>query len=234
MQLLQIQHLTRLQRLQLHSLNGCDVLPAALTSLRVGACNALALLPLQQLQQLHIDADASELLLMLLATHMQQLQEVQLTCRGTWLTLVGLKHLSMLPITKLHVLCELPHNLLPWLGRCSHLIDLSLQLLEVDSTTQHELAVQLEQLTSLHVLSLAVHAPTQPGLYDIAAVAVGAAWAAAMEAEAWRPVAAADMLVGAVLGLPQLRSLQLQGVVLSVEQQLQLAGVRQLTMLKVQ
>jgi hypothetical protein len=54
-----------------------------------------------------------------------------------------------------------------------------------------------------------------------------------MKLEAWRPVAAVDMLVGAVLGLPQLRSLQLQGVVLSVGQQLQLAGVRQLSMLKV-
>jgi hypothetical protein len=234
MQPLQIQHLTRLQRLQLHCLNGSDVLPAGLTSLRVGACNALALLPLRQLQQLCIEADASELLLMLLATRMPQLQEVQLTCRGTWLTPVGLKHLSMLPLKKLHVLCELPHNLLPWLGCCSHLTDLSLQLLDVDSTTQQELAVQLVQLTALEALSLAVHAPTHPGLYDIAAVAVGAAWAAAMEAEAWKPVAAADMLVGTVLGRPQLRDLQLQGLVFTAEQKLQLADVRQLTMLKLQ
>jgi hypothetical protein len=55
-----------------------------------------------------------------------------------------------------------------------------------------------------------------------------------MEAEAWQLVAAVHVLVGAVLGLPQLRSLQLQGLVLTAEQQGPLAEARQLTMLKVQ
>ena len=63
---------------------------------------------------------------------------------------------------------------------------------------------------------------------------MGVTWAAAMEAEAWQLVAAVYVLVGAVLGLPQLRSLQLQGLVLTAEQQGQLAEARQLTMLTVQ
>jgi hypothetical protein len=230
---LQLQHLSKLQQLQLHSLNGCDVLPAQLRALQVGSCNAMALLQLLQLQQLHIESDVPELLLMMLAKHMQQLQDFRLTCRGTWLTPGSLSHLCALPLTHLSVTRETPHELLPLLGGCRQLQQLALHLQAVEPSTQQVLAAQLLQMTGLWSLSLSMQPPREPDLYDIAAVAVGIPEAAAMEVEASVPVLATKGLCDAVLGLQQLRSLRLHGVQLSGEQHVQLAAASQLTVLTV-
>jgi hypothetical protein len=230
---LQLQHLSKLQRLQLHGLNGCDVLPAQLQTLQVGPCNALALLQMKQLRQLRIESDVPELLLMMLAKHMQQLQEFQLTCRGTWLTTSSLSHLCALPLTRLRVTCEMPHELLPLLGGCRQLQHLALHLQAVEASTQQVLAAQLLQMTGLVSLCLSMQPPREPDLYDIAAVAVGIPEAAAMQVEASVPVLATKGLCDAVLGLQQLHSLRLHGVQLSGEQHVQLAAASQLTVLTV-
>lgn len=232
-QQLQLQHLTKLQQLQLCSLNGCDVLPEQLHTLVVGSCNPLAVLQLRQLQHLRVQADVPELLLFMLARRMHQFQDFQLACRGVWLTPSSMSHLRCLPLTHLNITCEMPRELLPMLGSCHQLQHLSLRLHADEAATQQVLSAQLLKLTALQSLSLSMHHSEELGLCDIMAVAVGIPHAAAMEGEVAEPVQATDSLCAAVLSLQDFRSLQLHGVGLSTKQQAQLAAATQLTVLQV-
>lgn len=230
---LHLQHLTQLQRLQLHSLDACYRLPEGLAVLHVGSCSAHAAVHLKQLHELRVDEDASELLLMLLETlRFPQLRNVQLTCRGTWLSPSSFKHLMKLPLTRLRVREELPHQLLPLLGHCTQLTSLALHLKAVEAATQQLLSQQLVHMTALQALEITMQAPCDQDLLDIAAVVVGAF--AALEAEAMEgdealgPVQAAEELVVASQSLPQLQGLQLHGVQLTEQQQSQLWTGQQL------
>lgn len=229
---LHLQHLTQLQRLQLHTLDACYRLPEQLAVLHVGSCSAHAVIHLKQLQELRVDEDAPELLLMLLETlSFPKLRDVQLTCRGTWLSPSSFKHLVKLPLTRLRVREELPHQLLPLLGHCTQLTSLALQLKAVEAATQQLLSQQLVHMTALQALDLTMQVPSEQDLLDIAAVVVGPFVTEGDEASG--PVQAADELVVALQSLPQLRSLQLHGVQLTKQQQSQLWSAQQLGRLQV-
>jgi hypothetical protein len=219
---LHLQHLTQLQRLQLHSLDACCKLPEGLAVLHVGSCSAHAVVHLKQLQVLRVDEDAPELLLLLLETlKFPRLRDVQLTCRGTWLSPSSFKHLEKLPLTHLRVREELPHQLLPLLGHCTQLTSLSLQLKAVEAATQQLMSQQLLHMTALQALELSMQAPSEQDLLDIAAVVLGP-WPYPDAMEGHAAVQAADELVAALQGLPQLQDMQLHGVQVTQQQQSQL------------
>lgn len=219
-QQLQLQGLPRLQQLRLHSLKGCDVLPAGLTALHVGPCNGLPLLALSQLKRLSIVADVPEQLLVLL-TQLPALQDLQLTSQGSWFTASAFNCLSKLPLTKLHLSCELPPSALPALGQCMLLTSLHVEVNAGTPHVQQLLAGHLAKLTALTELSLSLKCTTWSQDYELAAIVVGVAGAAAMQAEDAHAglceLQLAEALLHALQSLPQLHRLRLRGVRLSAE-----------------
>lgn len=216
---IQLQHLTNLQQLQLSSLQGCDVLPRSLTALHTGRCSAMHLAPLTRLQRLCIDGDIPDTALLQLL-QMTQCTDLQLTgCEGRWLTAGGFRYLSELPLTRLHLHCELPEGVLPLLGQWTQLTSLRLQVNAAKAGSQQQLAEQLKHLHALQDLSLELQAARST--YEVtsaASVIIGEEAALLWEAEdaqaggAPFTAAASSALVDALASLPSLQALQVQGL----------------------
>lgn len=215
---IQLQHLTNLQQLQLSSLQGCDVLPRNLTALQTDRCSAMHLAPLTRLQRLCIDGDLPDTALLQLM-QMTQCTDLQLSCEGRWLTAGGFRYLSELPLTRLHLHCELPGDVLLLLGQWTQLTSLRLKVNAAKAGSQQQLAEQLKHLHALQELSLDLQAARST--YEVtsaASVIIGEEAALLWEAEDAQAgggpftAAASSALVDALANLPSLQVLQVQGL----------------------
>jgi hypothetical protein len=238
---LQLQHLAALQQLQLHSLKGCDVLPAGLQSLQVEHCTVLPLLGLKHLRVLTITADVPESVLGQLSV-LQQLQQLRLTYRTWALSAAGVSYLQQLPLRSLR--CCMPAQLLPALGAFGGMLT-QLQL-EVQpeqggdrASLQELLAQQLLRLTALQVLSVQIQLTLASHTQQLLpAQAAGdpspSGPRVAATAATWESARADSKtgctLAAALLRLPLLTSLELEGLLqLGPAAAVQLSGATQLT-----
>jgi hypothetical protein len=241
---LQLQHLTALQQLQLHSLKGCDVLPAGLQSLQVEHCTVLPLLGLKHLRALTITADVPESVLGQLSV-LQQLQQLRLTYTTWALSAAGVSYLQQLPLSSLS--CCMSAQQLPALGAVGgKLTQLQLEVQPqqgVDRASLQEfLAQQLLSLTALQALSVQMQLLPASHMQQqlLPAQAAGGPCSSAPKATAavttqvWAHAdsAAKRTLAPALLALPALTSLKLAGLQLSPAPAAQLGGATQLTRLQ--
>lgn len=243
---LQLQHLTALQQLQLHSLKGCDVLPAGVQSLQVEHCTVLPLLRLQHLRVLTITADVPESVLGQLSV-LQQLEQLHLTYRSWALSDAGTSFLQQLPLRSLH--CCMPAQQLPALGAFGgKLMQLQLKVQAVQDINSESLQGLLAQhllcLTAVQALSVQVQALLEsqqthqqlllPAQAAGDASSSGPSAAATVATREWTNTDSETgcALAAALCSLPVLTSLELEGFQLGPAAAAQLASATQLTHLQ--